>query len=47
MWRDEPTCEVEYNMVGIIFFFFFFLFHHFITRLYIIHVSRTYGKANK
>jgi hypothetical protein len=28
-------------------FFFFFLFHHFITRPYIIHVSRTYGRANK
>jgi hypothetical protein len=28
-------------------FFFFFLFHHFITRPYRIHVSRTYGRANK
>jgi hypothetical protein len=28
-------------------FFFFFFGQHFITRLYIIHVSRTYGKAYK
>jgi hypothetical protein len=29
------------------FFFFFFLNQHFIMRPYIIHVSRTYGKAYK
>jgi hypothetical protein len=28
-------------------FFFFFFCQHFITRPYIIHVSRTYGRANK
>jgi hypothetical protein len=32
---------------GVNLFFCFFLFHHFITRPYRIHVSRTYGRANK
>jgi hypothetical protein len=44
-FRDAPADSPV--QAAIFFFFFFFFFHHFITRPYRIHVSRTYGRANK
>jgi hypothetical protein len=45
---SNKVALVETACIGRQLFFFIFIFnHHFITRPYIIHVSRTYGKAYK